>query len=107
MLNGRAITTGKSSEMAAKMALQELQTKNVLSKKTVGTIYSEAFAASQLDGQPDALFDAVGGRRDKTVAVAAFQQALDIGSQKITQIEIGELKAPTRNITELPKTRAK
>jgi len=93
---------GRSTEQAAKIALQELQAKKLISKNTATNIYSNAFAASQLDQESRALYDAIGGRRDKTTAVAAFRAAVASGVAKREQIERGELSAPTRDIREFP-----
>ena len=94
--------TGGSAEQAAKKALKE-----VVSAKDASKIYSEAFAASQLDDKSNALFDSIGGKRDRTVAVATFKAAIDSGTANMTKIEAGELEAPLRDIDEIPLRQAR
>jgi hypothetical protein len=65
-----------ASEDATKDALRAFQAAGKLSQEETDVIYSQAFAAAQLDENKDALFDNRGGPNDPTMAVASMEQAL-------------------------------
>ncbi len=88
-------------ESAAKAALQELQTAGTLTAEEADKIYSDCFAAAQLDGNASALYDDRGGGADVTVAVAAFADALKGASEKMGKIDSGELVVDARNVGEV------
>ena len=63
----RALTSGsdpqeKSFEVAAKKVLKEIQDSSKVPQAKVDTMYSTAFASSQLDTNTNALYDSLGGK---------------------------------------------
>ncbi len=63
-------------EQAAINALKKLVTDKSLSEDEGSQVYSEAFAAAQLDDNKNALFDSRGGPGDPTMAMATLDIAL-------------------------------
>jgi hypothetical protein len=63
-------------EDAAKSALKQLRDGGSLTKEEADQIYSESFAAAQLDTNTEVLFDNRGGDNDPTIAVQQLEQAL-------------------------------
>ncbi|MEY4668043.1 MAG: hypothetical protein RL518_742 [Pseudomonadota bacterium] len=88
-------------EDATKAALVKARETGLLSKEEVDTIYSEAFAAAQLDDNKEVLFDGRGGGNDPTIAVAAMEQALLLSSGMIEKFNDGSLKATIRSVEEV------
>lgn len=70
-------------EDAAKNALKSIRDAEVISKEDADKVYSEAFAASQLDDNIDALYDGRGGEGDETIAFLEINQALEKAREKI------------------------
>lgn len=87
-------------EDAAKEALKQLQAKGSIDPKEADVIYSQSFAAAQLDGNTEALFDDRGGANDPTIAVAQMEQALLLSRAKIDGFDSGVATAPTRTLSE-------
>ena len=73
-------------------ALNDLKASGVLSDEEAKKIYSESFAAAQLDGNKDALYDGKGGANDPTKAVNEMEAALMSAKLMIEQIDKGEVK---------------
>jgi hypothetical protein len=96
----RSRESGRSTEDAVKIALKELVDRRVLSQSTANTIYSRAFAASQLDDNDCALFDGTGGGRDHSNATTDFRSALVAGTLGLTQTQGGQLEVMRRSIKE-------
>jgi hypothetical protein len=89
-----------SSEDATKEALRALRSSGKLSAEETDEIYSQAFAAAQLDGNADALFDGIGGGDDPTRAVASLEQALLNARTKMDKLSDGSLTTTTRSVDE-------
>ena len=87
-------------EDATKAALVEARETGLLTKEETDTIYSEAFAAAQLDDNKGALFDGRGGANDTTVAVASLEQALAGSRVLIEKYADGSEKPPERSVDE-------
>jgi hypothetical protein len=87
-------------EDAAKQALKELRDSQKISKEEADSIFSQAFAAAQLDQNKEALFDNRGGPNDPTMAVAQMEQALLLSGTLISQFDSGAEKAATRSLDE-------
>lgn len=87
-------------EDAAKAALIEARESGVLSKEEADKIYSEAFAAAQLDSNTGVLFDGKGGPNDATIAVASLEEALAGSRVKMEKFDSGSEKAPERSVDE-------
>jgi hypothetical protein len=87
-------------EDATKAALIEARDTGLLTKEETDKIYSEAFAAAQLDDNKGALFDGRGGANDVTVAVASLEQALAGSRALIEKYSSGSEKAPERSVDE-------
>lgn len=96
----QSLQAGRSTEDAVKIALKDLVDRRVLSQSTADTIYSRAFAASQLDDNDCALFDGTGGRRDHSNATTDFRSALVAGTLGLTQTQGGQLEVMPRSIKE-------
>ncbi|MCB0317327.1 MAG: hypothetical protein KDD56_01120 [Bdellovibrionales bacterium] len=89
-----------SVEKAAKAALRDLVEAGDITVEDGDKIYSEAFAASQLDDNADALFDSRGSTEDATVAVDSLESALAAAQSMIEKYESGEEVAPERSLEE-------
>ncbi len=87
-------------EEATKQALIEFKEAKKISQEEVDKIYSESFAAAQLDENKEALFDGRGGANDPTIAVASMEQALLLSRAKIESFDSGTAKADIRSISE-------
>lgn len=87
-------------EEATKQALIEFREAKKLSQEETDKIYSESFAAAQLDENKEALFDGRGGANDPTIAVATMEQALLLSGAKIGSFDSGATQADIRSISE-------
>jgi hypothetical protein len=87
-------------EDATKAALLSFQNSGKVSAEQADEMYSQAFAAAQLDGNAEALFDNRGGPNDPTIAVATMEQALMGSRVKIEKFDSGAEKAPLRSLLE-------
>lgn len=87
-------------EEAAKSSLKNLVTNNTLTKEEADSIYSECFAAAQLDSNADALFDNRGGAGDPTIAVESIETALIALKLKIDAIDAGTDDVVSRSLDE-------
>ena len=87
-------------EEATKQALIEFRDSQKLSKEETDKIYSESFAAAQLDDNKEALFDGRGGANDPTIAVSTMEQALLLSRTKIEGFDSGSSKADIRSVEE-------
>jgi hypothetical protein len=87
-------------EDATKEALKAFQAAGKLTQEETDSIYSQAFAAAQLDENKEALFDDRGGPNDPTMAVAAMEQALLLSKAMIQKFDDGTEKAPSRTVSE-------
>ncbi|MBX7137826.1 MAG: hypothetical protein K1X83_07560 [Oligoflexia bacterium] len=96
-----------SFEEAGKAALIELRSAGVLSAEEADQVYSESFAASQLDDNKEALYDGRGGGADKTVATDAIDKALAAAQLYLEQLTGGSQKAPSRSLDEGTPNKAK
>lgn len=70
-------------EDAAKAALRSIKESGVVTEEEAQKIYSESFAASQLDSNTDTLFDGRGGAGDTTVAFLEMNAALEKAKAQI------------------------
>jgi hypothetical protein len=93
-------------EDAAKAALVEARESGILSKEEADKIYSEAFAAAQLDANTGVLFDGRGGPNDTTVAVASLEEALAGSRGILEKFDSGAEKAPERSVDEASNGKA-
>lgn len=87
-------------EEATKQALIEFREAKKISQEEADKIYSESFAAAQLDENKEALFDGRGGANDPTIAVATMEQALLLSRAKIESFDSGAAKAEIRSVSE-------
>jgi hypothetical protein len=87
-------------EDATKAALITAREAGILTKEEADTIYSEAFAAAQLDDNKEVLYDGRGGGNDPTIAVAAMEQALLLSGGMIEKFKDGSLTATIRSVEE-------
>lgn len=87
-------------EDATKAALIKARDAGVLSKEETDKIYSESFAAAQLDDNKEILFDGRGGGSDPTIAVALFDQAMASAFGAVEKFDDGSLSAPIRSVEE-------
>jgi hypothetical protein len=87
-------------EDATKAALIKFQTQGKLTAEEADKMYSQSFAAAQLDGNTEVLFDNRGGPNDPTIAVATIEQALMGSRVKIEKFDSGAEKAPLRSLLE-------
>ena len=71
-------------------ALKDLEKSGVLSSDEAKQVYSESFAAAQLDDNKDALFDGKGGGNDPTRAVNDLESALMAAKLMVEKITSGE-----------------
>jgi hypothetical protein len=93
-------------EDAAKQALIEFTAAQKISAEEADAIYSQSFAAAQLDDNKEALFDNRGGGEDPTIAVATMEQALLLSRAVVEQIDNGAITAPKRSVTETTLSKA-
>lgn len=89
-----------AEEDATKDALRVFQSAGKLSQEETDVIYSQAFAAAQLDENKDVLFDSRGGPNDPTMAVASMEQALLLSRALVQKFDDGSETAPTRSVAE-------
>jgi hypothetical protein len=87
-------------EDAAKEALKQLQASGSIDSKEADSIYSQSFAAAQLDSNTETLFDDRGGANDPTIAVAQMEQALLLSQAKIDSFDSGAAVAQSRSLSE-------
>jgi hypothetical protein len=87
-------------EDATKAALVKARESGLITKEEADKIYSEAFAAAQLDDNKEILFDGRGGGSDPTIAVASMEQALLLSGGMVDKFNDGSLKATVRSIEE-------
>lgn len=87
-------------EDATKAALQKLREEGALSAEETDSIYSQAFAAAQLDDNKEALYDSRGGKNDPTIAVAELEQALLAARVMIEKFDDGSETASIRSVDE-------
>lgn len=87
-------------EEATKDALKQLRDSGAISKEDADNIYSQAFAAAQLDSNKDALFDNRGGPGDSSVAVASLEEALLASRTVFSAFDSGTETAPVRSLDE-------
>jgi hypothetical protein len=88
-------------EDATKAALIQARESGLLTKEEADKIYSEAFAAAQLDDNKEVLYDGRGGANDPTIAVAAMEQALLLAGGMIDKFNNGSLTATIRSVEEV------
>lgn len=89
-----------SHEDVTKAALKECREAELLTSEETDSIYSESFAAAQLDGNKEALFDDRGGETDSTKAVSAMEAAL-LGARTILEgFSDGTLEVESRSVDE-------
>ena len=87
-------------EDATKEALKAFQAAGKLTQEETDSIYSQAFAAAQLDENKEVLFDDRGGPNDPTMAVAAMEQALLLSRAMVQKFDDGTEQAPARTVSE-------
>jgi len=92
-------------EDATKAALVKAREAGLLDKEEADKIYSEAFAAAQLDDNKEVLFDGRGGGNDPTIAVAAMEQALLLSGGVIDKFNNGSLTATVRSVEEVSNSK--
>lgn len=90
-----------ATENAARRALQTLIRDGSLTKQQALKIHSEAFAAAQLDKNQEVLFDSTGGKKDRSVAVAAVDDAVARAIRQLNAFDSGKAVATTRPIVEV------
>jgi|GEM_PF-809439 len=93
-------------EDITKAALIRFRDSQKISADETDTIYSESFAAAQLDSNINALFDNRGGGADPTIAVASLEQALILSRAIIEGFDGGTQKATPRSVNEKTVTKA-
>jgi len=87
-------------EDTTKVALIKCRESGLLTAEETDTIYSQSFAAAQLDDNKEALFDSIGGGDDPSVAVALLEQAL-LGARVVMDgFDSGSGAAPSRSVDE-------
>lgn len=87
-------------EDATKAALVKARETGLFTKEETDQIYSESFAAAQLDGNKEVLFDGRGGGNDPTIAVALMEQALLSSGASTESFNNGSVKATVRSVEE-------
>ncbi len=88
-------------EDATKEALRAFRDSGKLKTEEADSLYSQAFAAAQLDENKEVLFDDRGGPNDPTMAVAAMEQALLLSRALVEKFDAGSEKAPERSLSEV------
>lgn len=87
-------------EDATKTALIKCRDSGLLTTEETDSVYSQSFAAAQLDDNKEALFDSIGGGDDPSVAMALLEQAL-LGARVVMDgFDSGSASAPTRSVEE-------
>ncbi len=87
-------------EDATKDALRKFRDTGAISQEEADKIYSQSFAAAQLDSNKDALFDSRGGPGDSSVAVATLEEALLASRTVFTAFDAGTETAAVRSLDE-------
>lgn len=87
-------------EDATKDALRKCRDSGLLSAEETDRIYSQSFAAAQLDDNKEALYDNRGGGNDPTIAVALLEQALLSSRARVETFDAGTEAAPLRSVDE-------
>ncbi len=87
-------------EDATKDALRKFRESGAISKDEADSIYSQAFAAAQLDSNKEALFDNRGGPGDSSIAVASLEEALLASRTVCTGFDNGTETAAVRSLDE-------
>jgi hypothetical protein len=87
-------------EDATKAALIKSRDAGLISKEETDKIYSESFAAAQLDDNKEVLYDGQGGGSDPTIAVALLEQAMAGAFTMTEQFDDGSLTATIRSVEE-------
>lgn len=90
-------------EQVALDALGGLVEQGLLSEADGDRVYSQAFAAAQLDDRTDSLFDGRGGPGDPTVATASYNAALAGAREVLSAFDSGRA-APERSLAEARAT---
>lgn len=93
-------------EDAAKAALATLARDGGITEEDGNKIYSESFAAAQLDSNTSALFDGKGGPGDPTIAVETMEKALLAAKLKLEQFASGGATFEDRQLGEASATAA-
>ena len=87
-------------EDAARMALADLRDAGTITSAEADQIHSEAFAAAQLDGNINALYDGYGSANDATRAVLNMDQAMETAKAKLALFADGTETAVSRPLAE-------
>ncbi len=87
-----------SYEDASMAALKSLKKSGALSAAEADQIYSEAFAAAQIDNNTAALWDSRGGKGDTTIAVASMESALANAKLLVDKIVAGEKTVDAKSL---------
>ena len=90
-----------AEENAARRALNELVKSGTISKTGAQKIHAEAFAAAQLDKNPEKLFDSTGGKKDRTQATAPVDIAVQNAIKALNRFDSGKETATPRAIIEI------
>lgn len=91
-------------EQAAIEALKQVRDQGLVTPQQADQVYSQAFAAAQLDGNTEALFDDRGSDTDPTIATGDFAQALASAKEKVAAFDSGAVQAPSRSLEEAAPT---
>lgn len=94
-------------EQAAVNALKKMVADGKLSAEEGDSIYSDAFAAAQLDDNKGALYDSLGGHGDPTIAMATLDVAMSQAKSMLDKLTSGEEKADARSLSTAQATGAK
>jgi hypothetical protein len=87
-------------EAATKAALRELRDKGTISKEDADKIYSESFAASQLDNNAESLWDDVGGANDPSIAIDTMDSAMAKAKDKVAIFDKDPTAYQARSLDE-------
>lgn len=87
-------------EDATKDALRKFRDSGAISNEEADKIYSQSFAAAQLDSNKDSLFDNRGGAGDSSIAVASLEEALLASRTVFTAFDSGAETAAVRSLDE-------
>ena len=87
-------------EQAAKSVLRKMRDAGDLTKEEADKIYSESFAAAQLDDNKAALWDSKGGASDPTMAVSLIEAALASAKKMVEALDSGTETAEARSVDE-------
>lgn len=88
----------RSTEDNVKSALQDVVSKNLITKDDAEAIHGLTFRAAQLDGNLEALYDGIGGPNDPTKATAEVQVALEKANAMIQSIRQGKEDYQVRSL---------